>query len=145
MSEIAFIALGSNLGDRRAYLDRAREAIAAIPECRVVAVTRIEETEPLGGLDQPAYLNQMLAVETTLDPFALLERLHEIERSAGRTRGERWHSRTLDLDIVTFDDSTLNTNELVLPHPGLADRPFWQREVAELTAILNSPERMSGE
>ena len=136
MSEIAYIALGSNLGDRRAYLDRAREAIAAIPECRVVGVTQIEETEPLGGLAQPRYLNQMLAVETTLDPSALLAALHRIEADAGRIRSWRWESRTLDLDIVLFNDRVVNTDELVVPHPGLADRPFWQREVAELNVAL---------
>jgi 2-amino-4-hydroxy-6-hydroxymethyldihydropteridine diphosphokinase len=132
VSEIAYIALGSNLGDRRAYLDRARDAIAAIPECRVVAATQVEETEPLGGLAQPPYLNQMVAVETTLDPRTLLARLHAIEADAGRVRGARWESRTLDLDIVQFDDRVVESSDLVIPHPGLADRPFWQHELAEL-------------
>ena len=137
MSEIAYIALGSNLGDRRAYLDRAREAIAAIPECRVVGATQVEETEPLGGLAQPPYLNQMIAVATTLDPSALLAQLQRIEADAGRVRANRWESRTLDLDIVLFDDRVVSTGELVVPHPGLGDRPFWQREVAELNEILS--------
>jgi 2-amino-4-hydroxy-6-hydroxymethyldihydropteridine diphosphokinase len=141
VSEIAYIALGSNLGDRRAHLDRARDAIASIPECRVVGATQIEETEPLGGLAQPPYLNQMVAVETTLDPSALLTRLHEIEATAGRIRTERWQSRTLDLDIVRFGDRAMATDDLVLPHPGLADRPFWQREVAELDAALHTGPR----
>ena len=139
MSEIAYIALGSNLGERRAYLDRARDAIATIPECRVVGVTEIEETEPLGGLAQPPYLNQMIAVETTLDPAALLARLHEIEAQAGRVRGDRWQSRTLDLDIVRFGDRVFTSHDLVLPHPGLPDRSFWQREIAELTARAPVP------
>jgi 2-amino-4-hydroxy-6-hydroxymethyldihydropteridine diphosphokinase len=132
VSETAYIALGSNLGDRRAYLDRARDAIAAIPGCRVVAASGVEETAPLGGLAQPPYLNQMLAVETTLDPADLLSHLHRIEAEAGRVRWNRWGSRTLDLDIVLFDDRVMNTAELVIPHPGLDDRPFWQRELAEL-------------
>jgi len=136
VSEIAYIALGSNLGDRRAHLARARDAIAAIPECRVVGATQVEETEPLGGLAQPPYLNQMLAVETTLDPPSLLERLQRIESEAGRVRGSRWASRTLDLDIVLFDDRAMNAGNLVIPHPGLADRAFWQREVAELNDAL---------
>jgi 2-amino-4-hydroxy-6-hydroxymethyldihydropteridine diphosphokinase len=137
VSEIAYIALGSNLGDRHAYLDRARDAIAAIPGCRVVGATRIEETEPLGGLAQPPYLNQMLAIETTLDPFTLLARLHEIEADAGRVRGEPWKSRTLDLDIVRFGERVVQTDALVIPHPGIADRAFWQREIAELSAIVD--------
>ena len=136
VSEIAYVALGSNLGDRGAYLERARDAIAAIPECRVVAVSAVEETAPLGGLAQPPYLNQMLAVETTLDPDALLARLHRIEAEAGRVRSNRWGSRTLDLDIVLFDDRVVNSGDLVIPHPGLADRPFWQRELAELHEAL---------
>ena len=137
VSEIAFVALGSNLGDRRAYLDRAREAIDAIPECRVLAATQIEETDPLGGLDQPSYLNQMLAVETTLEPLDLLSHLHTIEAEAGRVRSERWQSRTLDLDIVEFGTRAVDTGLLVIPHPGVADRPFWQRELAELKTVLD--------
>lgn len=136
MSEIAYIALGSNLGDRHAYLARARDAIDAIPECRVVAASSVEETAPLGGLAQPSYLNQMLAVETTLDPAVLLARLHRIEADAGRVRSNRWDSRTLDLDIVLFDDRVVNTAELTLPHPGLSSRDFWQRELAELRDAL---------
>ena len=136
VSEIAYIALGSNLGDRRAYLARAREAIAAIAECRVLGMTQVEETEPLGGLAQPAYLNQMIAVETTLDPVALLAHLQRIEAASGRARSDRWASRTLDLDIVRFGDRVMNDATLVLPHPGLRDRDFWQREVAALDALV---------
>ena len=104
----------------------------------MVGATQIEETEPLGGRAQPPYLNQMLAVETTLDPMALLSQLHAIESDAGRRRGERWTSRTLDLDIVRFADRVVNTPALVIPHPGLADRPFWQRELAELTTTVEN-------
>jgi 2-amino-4-hydroxy-6-hydroxymethyldihydropteridine diphosphokinase len=136
VSEIAYIALGSNLGDRRAYLARAREAIDAIPECRVVAATAVEETAPLGGLAQPPYLNQMLAVETTLDPAVLLARLHDIENEAGRVRSNRWESRTLDLDIVLFDDRVVTGADLVIPHPGLAERAFWQRELTALREAM---------
>jgi len=127
-----YIALGSNLGDRDAYLRQAREAIAAIPECRVLAASSVEETAPLGGVAQPSYLNQMLAVETTLDPIALLIQLQRIESEAGRTRSDRWASRTLDLDIVLFGDRVVNSGDLIIPHPGLPERPFWQRELAEL-------------
>jgi len=136
VSEIAYIALGSNLGERHVYLARARDAIDATPECRVIGASAVEETAPLGGLDQPPYLNQMLAVETTLEPAALLARLHEIEADAGRVRGARWDSRILDLDIVLFDDRVVRTHDLVIPHPGLADRAFWQREVAELREAM---------
>jgi 2-amino-4-hydroxy-6-hydroxymethyldihydropteridine diphosphokinase len=134
--EIAFIALGSNLGDRRAYLQHAREAIDAIPESRVVAASQVEETAPLGGLTQPPYLNQMLAVETSLDPVALFAHLQRIEVENGRVRSKRWASRTLDLDIVLFDDRVVNRTDLTIPHPGLAERPFWQRGLAELRQVL---------
>jgi 2-amino-4-hydroxy-6-hydroxymethyldihydropteridine diphosphokinase len=137
MSEIAYIALGSNLGDRDAYLALARDAIAAIPGCRVIGASRVEETAPLGGLAQPPYLNQMLAVETTLDPVALLAHLQRIEAAAGRSRAGHWSPRTLDLDIVLFDDRVVNRADLIVPHPGLADRPFWRRELAELRRTLD--------
>jgi 2-amino-4-hydroxy-6-hydroxymethyldihydropteridine diphosphokinase len=136
VSEIAYIALGSNLGERHVYLAHARAAIDAIPECHVIAASAVEETAPLGGLAQPLYLNQMLAVETTLEPAALLARLQEIEADAGRVRGSRWESRTLDIDIVLFDDRVLHTSELVIPHPGLPERAFWQRELTEIREAM---------
>jgi 2-amino-4-hydroxy-6-hydroxymethyldihydropteridine diphosphokinase len=140
VSEIAYVALGSNIGDRGAYLERARSAIDAIPECRVVAASAVEETAPLGGIAQPAYLNQMIAVETSLDPDTLLARLQTIETEAGRVRSSRWAPRTLDLDIVLFDDRVVNSETLIIPHPGLAERPFWQRELAELRTAMSRPD-----
>lgn len=132
MPDIAYIALGSNLGDRSMYLAGARAAINAIPGCRLVAASTVEETEPLGALAQPRYLNQMIAVETTLDPATLLGHLQIIEAQAGRVRSGRWASRTLDLDIVLFDNRVVNETDLTIPHPALAERPFWQRELGEL-------------
>lgn len=104
----------------------------------MVAASTVEETAPLGGLAQPPYLNQMLAVETTLDPATMLACLHRIEADAGRVRSDRWESRTLDLDIVLFDDRVVNTTELTIPHPGLPRRDFWQRELAELRDAMRS-------
>jgi 2-amino-4-hydroxy-6-hydroxymethyldihydropteridine diphosphokinase len=132
MADVAYIALGSNLGDRDEHLARARDAIAQLPSSRVVAESSIEETAPLGQLDQPMYLNQMVALETALTPRQLLSRLQAIEQLEGRQRHERWASRTLDLDIVCFAGQTASDADLEIPHPGLADRPFWQRELAEL-------------
>lgn len=132
MGDVAYIALGSNVGDREAHLARARHALAALPRSRVLAVSRVEETEPFGPVPQGPYLNQMLAIETELEPRELLDRLLEIERAEGRTREVRWGPRTLDLDIVLFGARTMSDPELTLPHPGLADREFWQRELAEL-------------
>ena len=132
MRDIAYIALGSNLGDRAAYLAAARAALAELPGSRVLATSCVEETEPVGGVPQGPYLNQIVALETTLAPRELLDALHEIERSAGRVRDVRWGPRTLDLDIVMFEKQTVNEPDLIVPHPQLPHRDFWQRELAEL-------------
>ena len=131
-AERAFIALGSNLGDREGHLAAARAALAALPRTRLVAASRVEETAPLGGMDQPRYLNQMVALETALEPRALLAACQAIERSRGRVRTERWGARTLDLDIVRYGDRRVAEPDLIIPHPGLPHRDFWQRELAEL-------------
>ena len=115
MRDVAYIALGSNLGDREGYLSRARAAIDELPHTRIVRASSVEETLPLGGLDQPPYLNQMIAVETTLAPRELLARLHELEVREGRRRDTRWASRTIDLDIVCFDQQTVNEPGLHVP------------------------------
>lgn len=134
MTDVAYIALGSNMGDRHAYVRRARVAIGRLPHCRLIGESSIEETEPLGPSDQPRYLNQMIAVETSLTPRELLPLLLEIEVREGRTRGVRWGPRTLDLDIVTFARQTADEPSLRVPHPEIANRDFWQRELAELRA-----------
>lgn len=132
MSEIACVALGSNIGDRSAYLAAARVALTLLPGVRLLAASRVEETAPLGASRQGAYLNQMVAVSTLLSPDALLAHLQSIERRLGRVRAERWSSRTIDLDIVQFGTRHMATASLTLPHPGLVDRDFWRRELAEL-------------
>lgn len=142
---VAFVALGSNLGDRAAFLARAREAMASLPGTRLVAASRVEETAPIGDVPQGPYLNQMVALLTRLAPHALLDELLRIEHDAGRVRAERWGPRTLDLDIVRHGEARLRDARLVVPHPGLASREFWRRELAELQGILarTMPELMS--
>ena len=132
--ERVLVALGSNLGDRAGHLHAARDALSRLPDTRLLAVSRVEETAPLGGLSQPAYLNQMALLETALAPRALLGHLHRIEAERGRARRERWAPRTLDLDIVRFGDRQVDDPDLTLPHPGLAEREFWRREIEELDA-----------
>ena len=126
------MALGSNLGDRGEHLRAAREALASLPETSLVAASTIEETLPLGGMDQPPYLNQMVLLETGLQPRALLQACQDIERREGRQREERWGARTLDLDIVRFGNRRVEERDLIIPHPGLPHRDFWQRELAEI-------------
>jgi 2-amino-4-hydroxy-6-hydroxymethyldihydropteridine diphosphokinase len=131
-AERALIALGSNLGDRAEHLAAARAALGALPRTRLVAASTVEETAPLAGMDQPPYLNQMVALETRLEPRALLVACQAIERSRGRERAERWGARTLDLDIVRYGDRRVAEPDLIIPHPELPNRDFWQRELAEL-------------
>ena len=133
--DVAYVALGSNVGDRHGYLRRARAALAALPQTLIVGESAIEETAPLGPIIQGAYLNQMLALETSLSPHELLAELQTIEAREGRVRGERWGPRTLDLDIVRFERQTVDDPALRVPHPELPNRDFWQRELAELRGI----------
>jgi len=132
MSELVYVALGSNLGDRDAALTFGRRRLDALPGTRLLAATAVEETAPLGGPPQGAYLNQMVLLETTLSPRELLEACLAIERALGRERREHWGPRTLDLDIVRYGDREIAEPGLAVPHPGLATRPFWQRELAAL-------------
>ena len=94
----------------------------------------MEETEPLAGMDQPPYLNQMVLLETSLEPRALLAACQAIERSRGRVRAEHWGARTLDLDIVRYGGRRIADSDLIIPHPELPNRDFWIRELAELEA-----------
>lgn len=135
MFDVAFVALGSNIGDRSAMLAGARAALARLPGTRMVGQSSIEETEPLGPIEQPNFLNQMVALETSLSPRELLEHLLAIEQAAGRKRDSRWGPRTLDLDIVRYANHTVSDPDLRVPHPELPNRPFWQRELSELDAI----------
>ena len=124
------VALGANLGDARATLESAVRAVAGLPGMRVRAVSPLVETDPVGGPEQPAYLNAVLVGDTTLDPDDLLRRLHEIEADHGRTREVRWGARTLDLDLIQVgtpaSGSEVRREEpaLTLPHPRAHERGF---------------------
>jgi 2-amino-4-hydroxy-6-hydroxymethyldihydropteridine diphosphokinase len=134
--ERVYVALGSNLGDRAAHLARARDALGRLPLTTVLAASAIEETDPVGPPDQERYLNQMVLVETSLDPGRFLKLLHKIEDENGRTRGERWGPRTLDLDIVRFGTRRLRDLDLKIPHPELPNREWWLREIEELDRLV---------
>ncbi len=133
-TERVYVALGSNVGDRAAHLAYARARLSALPRTRLVGESRVEETAPLGSVPQGPYLNQMVLLETALEPAELLVHLHAIESERGREHRIRWGPRTLDLDIVRFGDRAVHEPALVIPHPELPNRPFWQRELAELDA-----------
>jgi 2-amino-4-hydroxy-6-hydroxymethyldihydropteridine diphosphokinase len=132
VAEWAFIALGSNLGDRERSLRGAIIEVGRLPGTAVVAASEVEETDPIGAASHRRYLNQMVLVRTSLGPRGLLEGLLGIERRMGRIRNERWGDRNIDLDIVRYGSIAVNEPGLTIPHPELPHRDFWQRELAEL-------------
>jgi 2-amino-4-hydroxy-6-hydroxymethyldihydropteridine diphosphokinase len=134
----AYVALGSNLGDRAAHLRAAIAGLAATPGVERVVASAVYETQPVGP-PQGRYLNAVAALDTTLAPRALLARLAELERAAGRLRGERNAPRTLDLDLLLVGDACIDTPELVLPHPRLHERAFVLVPLAELAAEAVHP------
>ena len=118
------LALGSNLGDRREILQGGVDAIAGLPEVRLIAVSPVYETVPVGGPPQQDYLNAVVLAATTLPPRELLARLHEIEAAFDRVRVVRWGPRTLDIDIITVTGEHSDDPELTLPHPRAHERAF---------------------
>ena len=127
-----FLSLGSNLGDRPALLRAAREALAALPATRLVAASRVYETAPQDRRDQPAFLNQVVCLETALRPPDLLSECRRIENEHGRVRALRFGPRTLDVDILLFQDVESDDPELTLPHPRLRQRAFVLVPLAEV-------------
>ena len=123
MTVRAFLGIGSNLGDRLGFLQSAVDGLAATDGVEVVAVSAVYETDPIGP-EQPDYLNAVVAVDTTLDPHALLEVGQELEAEAHRVRGERWGPRTLDVDVLFYGDEQIDARDLVVPHPRWSERDF---------------------
>jgi 2-amino-4-hydroxy-6-hydroxymethyldihydropteridine diphosphokinase len=137
---IAYIALGSNLGDRERHLCAAFTALRALRGVRDVVASRIYETDPVGPGEQRPYLNAVARLRTTLSPRALLERLIEIERGEGRERGAvRNAPRTLDLDLLLYGESEIDEPGLVIPHPRIAERSFVLEPLRDLAADLVIP------
>ena len=135
----AYIALGSNLGDRRAALEGAVEALRALPHCRLGPVSGFIETEPFGYTEQPRFLNGCLGLDTLLEPLELLDALQAIEQAAHRERKIHWGPRTLDLDLLFYDGLVLDTERLTLPHPGVPERRFVLEPMCEIAPGLRHP------
>ncbi len=128
----AYLALGSNLGDRAATLQRAVDALAAAPGVAFVAVSPVYETSPVGGPEQDDYLNAVVEIETALAGHDLLALAQRLEGEALRVRAERWGPRTLDVDVLLVGDETIDTADLVVPHPRMFERAFVMVPLADL-------------
>lgn len=135
----AYIALGSNLGDKKAYLDQAVKALKQHKECRVQKVSSYLVTEPYGGVEQDDFLNACLSLDTLLSPEELLDLLHEIEQAAHRERLIHWGPRTLDLDILLYDNEVLETEDLIIPHVEMHKRDFVLKPLAEIAPYKRHP------
>ncbi|MDR2030338.1 MAG: 2-amino-4-hydroxy-6-hydroxymethyldihydropteridine diphosphokinase [Puniceicoccales bacterium] len=133
---LVVLGLGSNLGDRLANLQTARDAIAAVPQIAPQLASSLHRTQPLLCEDQPEFLNQCLLVETILSPLELLAQTQMVERSLGRRDGQPKGPRMLDIDLLLFDGVACHGRQLSLPHPALRERRFWLEEMAELGIIL---------
>ena len=140
---IAYIALGANLGDPAATVNAAFAALDQLPQSRLLATSALYRTAPVGIAEQPEFVNAAARVETTLAPEALLDALLAIEQAFGRVRAERNGPRTLDLDILLYEDLTLVTPRLSLPHPRLHLRAFVLQPLADLAPDLAIPGRGS--
>jgi len=134
----AFLGLGSNLGDRGRYLGEAVAALAS-PLIKVQVTSGIYETEPWGVMDQPLYWNQVIEVETLLEPLELLHICQEIELRLGRERKVHWGPRTIDIDLLIYDNTVSESEELILPHPYLEERAFVLAPLREIAPELVLP------
>jgi 2-amino-4-hydroxy-6-hydroxymethyldihydropteridine diphosphokinase len=136
----AHVALGSNLGDRMATLDTAVRALDADDKTHVMAVSRVYESEPVGGPEQGPYLNAVAVLETDRDPHSLLDLLLLTEDRLGRVRTERWGPRTADLDLILYDGPPVSSPDLTVPHPRARERAFVLVPLVEVDPYASFPD-----
>ena len=134
-----YVSVGSNLGDRRRYIERAREILSEFPGVVIDEVSAVYETEAVGPGKHPPFLNAVFGGRTSLAPVALLSALNGIEDQLGRTRVRRWAPRTMDLDLLLVGARVLSTPRLILPHPRMAARRFVLVPLAEVAPDLRHP------
>jgi 2-amino-4-hydroxy-6-hydroxymethyldihydropteridine diphosphokinase len=138
----AYVGIGSNLGDREENVRRALDLLEADPHIEVVAVSALRETDPVGLLEQPDFVNAAARVRTDLSPRELLDRLLEVERELGRVRtSERYGPRTIDLDLLLYGQEIVEEPGLRVPHPRLAERRFALEPLLDLDPALSVPGR----
>lgn len=136
----AYIGLGANLGPREVTLLRAADLLAADAGIEMLEISQLRETDPVGDVEQPSFLNGAVAVETTLSPRELLDVLRRVERELGRVRdGERWGPRTIDLDLLLYGDEIVDEEGLRVPHPRLHERRFALEPLVDLEPELEIP------
>ncbi len=134
-----YIACGSNIGDRRAHLSAAVDALLMDKRCRVLRVSDWVETTPYGGVEQADYLNGVLSIETLYTPEELLEVLQGIEKAEARERKERWGPRTLDLDILLYEGRLMDTDKLTIPHKDMQNRDFVLKPLSQIAPYERHP------
>jgi len=137
----AYLSLGSNLGDRSYYLSEAIRRLSELSDLEICRESSIYETEPWGLAEQPVYWNMVLEIETDLEPLKLLQACQQVENDLGRERMIRWGARTVDIDILLYDNIVSSLSELVLPHPRLEEREFVLVPLREIAPTLLLPTR----
>jgi 2-amino-4-hydroxy-6-hydroxymethyldihydropteridine diphosphokinase len=137
---LAYVALGSNKGDRLKFLIKAIEHINETPECRVLSVSSVYETKPFGDIKQNNFLNAVIKIETSYSPLNLFKKLKEIEKEIGRIETEKWGPREIDLDLILYDDLVYSDNVLTIPHKGLTERDFVLVPLCEISPEIIHPE-----
>ena len=139
-STVAYLGLGSNMGDRVAQIEEAITMIGHLPETRILRRSPLYESKPWGKTDQPDFLNMVVEISTNIGPHVLLHHCKEIEAKLGREPGERWGPRPIDIDIVLYGDKHINTATLTLPHQRMWERQFVLRPLADLLPNLVGPD-----
>lgn len=135
----AYIGIGSNIGDKKAYLDFAVSRLRENEKCRIERISSFITTAPVGGVEQDDFLNGCIAIDTILSPHELLDLLHDIENEAGRTREIHWGPRTLDLDILLYDEIVMHDETLTIPHPEMHKREFVLVPLSEIAPYAYNP------
>lgn len=136
---IAFIAVGSNIGDGEATIAKAKEMFLKVEGNKMLKESSLIITKPYGVTDQPDFTNGVWKVETLLEPYSLLKKLNEIEARLGRERLVHWGPRTIDLDVIYYDDIVIDSEKLTIPHTDLANREFVLRPLAEVDPYFRHP------
>lgn len=135
----AFVAFGSNLGDKEKFIDEAIEALSNLPQINIVAISDKIVTEPYGNVEQDVFLNGVMKIETLLPADELLQILQKVEEHAGRERKIHWGPRTLDLDIIFYDDDIISEDDLVVPHPDMKNRDFVLKPLMQIAPYKLHP------